>query len=204
MARIGIIYDAMHGSTRELANALADGVREAGGEVHLRRIPAPPQHDVHERDGEDALIDLRDDVPVAAIEELPGFDGLLIGSPPRSGDDGSQLQRFFDRTGPLWLEGKLTGKPVGFFTGAAITRGGRESTPLAMSAFAYHHGMVIVPVGYGGAARDRTTRSGGPYGATHLTLIGEEDDGFGDDERELALEFAAQVNRVADLLVAAA
>lgn len=203
MARIGIIYYSMYGTTYELAATLAEGVEKAGGEAHLRRVPELLPQEVQDSEGVAEAIQRQAHVPEATVDELPGFDGLLIGSPTRYGAATSQLQSFLDQTGPLWMEGKLAGKPVGFFTGAATAHGGHESTVLGMSTFAYHHGMVIVPVGYGIAEEVGSTRTGGgPYGATHLTPMGD-DSGLDADEREIALKHAAQVNQVADMLVAA-
>lgn len=204
MARIGIIYYSMYGSTYELAATLAEGVDKAGGEAHLRRVPELLPQEVQHSEGVAEAIRQQEHVPEATVEELPEFDGLLIGSPTRYGSATGQLQNFLDQTGPLWMEGELVGKPVGFFTGAATAHGGHESTVLGMSTFAYHHGMVIVPVGYGLADEVGSTRTGGgPYGATHLTPMGD-DSGLDDDEREIALKHAAQVNRIADRLATAA
>lgn len=204
MARIGIIYYSMYGSTYELAMTLAEGVEKAGGEAHLRRVPELLPAEVREQDDVAAALARQADIPEATVEELPSFDGLLIGSPTRYGAATSQVQSFLDQTGPLWMNGELVGKPVGFFTGAATAHGGHESTILGMSTFAYHHGMLIVPVGYGLAAEVGSTRTGGgPYGATHLTPMGE-DAGIDEDEREIAFAHAAQVNLVADKLVTAA
>jgi NAD(P)H dehydrogenase (quinone) len=204
VARIGIIYHSMYGSTYELATVLAEGVEKAGGEAHLRRVPDLLPDDVRAMDEVAAARERQSHVREASVEELPEFDGLLIGSPTRYGAATSQLQNFLDQTGPLWMEGQLVGKPVGFFTGAATAHGGHESTQLGMSTFAYHHGMVIVPVGYGLAVEVGTTRTGGgPYGATHLTPMGDEG-GMDEDEREIALKHAAQVNYVAGRLAPAA
>lgn len=66
------------------------------------------------------------------------------------------------------VKGVLYGKPVGFFTEASTIHGGHKSTILAMSTFAFHHGMVIVPLGY--AIKEiGVTRTGvPPYGPSHL------------------------------------
>jgi NAD(P)H dehydrogenase (quinone) len=203
VARIGIIYYSMYGSTYELATILAEGVEKAGGEAQLRRVPDLLPEEVRASEGVAEAIERQAHVPEAEVDELPSFDGLLIGSPTRYGASTSQVQNFLDQTGPLWMEGRLSGKPVGFFTGAATAHGGHETTLLAMSTFAYHHGMVIVPVGYDVSEEVGSTRTGGgPYGATHLTPLGDEA-GIDDDERQIALAHAAQVNHIADLLVAA-
>jgi NAD(P)H dehydrogenase (quinone) len=204
MANIGIVYFSMYGSTHELASALAEGVDKAGGEGHLRRVPDPLLPDeVKASDGVSAAIEQQAHVQEATVDELPEFDGLLIGSPTRYGSATAQLQNFLDQTGPLWQEGRLVGKPVGFFTGAATLHGGHESTILGMSTFAYHQGMVIVPVGYGLAEEvGATSTGGGPYGPTHFSPMGGDKDGLDDDEREIALAYAGHLNAIADKLAA--
>jgi NAD(P)H dehydrogenase (quinone) len=203
MATIGIIYHSMYGSTHDLASILAEGVEKAGGEAKLRQVPDPLLPDeVKQMEGVAEAIEARQHVPEATVDELAEFDGLMIGSPTRYGSSTAQLQNFLDQTGGLWQSGALVGKPVGFFTGAATAHGGHESTILGMSTFAYHQGMVIVPVGYGLAPEVGSTSSGGgPYGATHLTPMGD-DTGITEDEREIALAHAGQVNRIADKLAA--
>lgn len=203
MARIGIIYWSMYSSTYRLAESLAAGVEKAGGQPDLRRISDPllPQ-EVKESDGVREALDAQQDVAEAQVEELPEFDGLLFGSPTRYGASAAQVQNFFDQCGALWQEGKLVGKPVGFFTGAATTHGGHESTILGMSTFAYHQGMVIVPVGYGVAEEIGSTTTGGsPYGPSHLTPMGEGPE-LSDDEHAIALAYADHFHAIATKLAA--
>lgn len=203
MANIGIVYWSMYGSTFELARTLAQGVEKAGGEPHLRRVPDPILPDaVKASEGVSDAIDAQADVTEATVDELERFDGIIFGSPTRYGSAASQLQNFFDQTGPLWQAGKLVGKPAGFFTGAATIHGGHESTILNMSTFAYHHGMPIVPLGYGVAEQVGETRTGGgPYGPTHLTPMGH-DEGLSDHEQAIALAYADHFVSIARKLAA--
>jgi NAD(P)H dehydrogenase (quinone) len=204
MARIGIVYYSMYGSTHELAATLAEGVEKAGGEAFLRRVPDPLLPDeVKASEGVAAADEQQRHVEEATVDELPEFDALIFGAPTRYGSAVAQVQNFFDQTGPLWQEGKLLGKPVGFFTGAATIHGGHESTILGMSTFAYHHGMVIVPAGYAVAEEVGATRTGGgPYGPTHFSPMGGDKDGLDEDERQIALAYAAHLNTIADKLAA--
>ncbi|MTV26684.1 NAD(P)H:quinone oxidoreductase [Nitriliruptoraceae bacterium ZYF776] len=203
MADIGIVYWSMYGATHELAQTLADGIEKAGGTAHLRRVEDPLLPDeVKESDGVSDAISAQSGVQVATVDELTEFDGLLIGSPTRYGSATAQVQNFFDQTGPLWSEGKLVGKPVGFFTGAATMHGGHESTILGMSTFAYHQGMVIVPVGYGVAPEVGETRTGGsPYGPSHLTPMGH-DEGISEHERAIAHAYTQHFHGIATKLAA--
>lgn len=203
MAKIGIVYWSMYGTTHDLARTIAQGVDKAGGEAHLRRVPDPILPDeVKASDGIAQAIEAQEEVPEATVEELSEFDGLIFGSPTRFGSATSQVQNFFDQTGPLWQSGALVGKPAGFFTGAATMHGGHESTILGMSTFAYHQGMVIVPLGYGIAEGVGETRTGGgPYGPTHLTPMGHEE-GLSDHEQDIALRYAEHFHEIATKLAA--
>jgi NAD(P)H dehydrogenase (quinone) len=200
MAKIGIVYYSMYGATYELARAIAEGVEKAGGEVYLRRVPDPLLPDeVKASEGVRDAIEAQEDVPVAEVDELPDFDGIVFGSPTRYGSATSQLQAFLDTTGPHWQSGALVGKAAGFFTGAATMHGGHESTILTMSTFAFHQGMNIVPGGYGIAPEVGSTRSGGsPYGPTQLG----DGEGLTEDERQIALAYGQHFAHTAAKLAA--
>ncbi len=200
MAKIGIVYYSMYGATFELARTIAEGIEQAGGEAHLRRVPDPllPE-EVKASDGVREAIAAQEEIPTADVDELVEFDGIVFGSPTRYGSPTSQLQAFFDTTGAHWQSGALVGKAAGFFTGAGTLHGGHESTILAMSTFAFHHGMNIVPVGYGIAPEVMATRTGGgPYGPTQLG----NGEGLSDDERAIALAYGQHFARTAAKLAA--
>ena len=200
MAKIGIVYYSMYGATYELARAIAEGVEKAGGEVQMRRVPDPLLPDeVKASDGVREAIEAQDEVPVADVDELPEFDGIIFGSPTRYGSATSQLQAFLDTTGAHWQSGALVGKAAGFFTGAGTMHGGHETTILTMSTFAFHQGMNIVPNGYGIAPEVMSTRSGGgPYGPTQLG----DGEGLTEDERRIALAYGQHFAQTAAKLAA--
>lgn len=202
MANIGIVYYSMSGNHFEMAKELAQGIEEAGGKPHLRRVPELIPQEIIESQGLVEVQEAQSDIQEASVEELEQFDGILFGSPTRYGSAAAQLQNFLDQTGALWAEGKLVGKAAGFFTGASTLHGGHESTILSMSTFAYHQGMVIVPVGYGVAAEVGSTQTGGsPYGVTtHNPQEGK--DGLSDDEKAIAKAYTAHFHTIAEKLAA--
>jgi NAD(P)H dehydrogenase (quinone) len=200
MARIGIVYYSMYGTTHDLAQSLAEGVRKDGGEAELRRVPELLPEEVQQQEGVKAAQEAQLEVPEATVDELVEFDGLIFGTPTRYGSATAQLQNFLDQTGPLWQQGALAGKPAGFFTGAATIHGGHESTLLSLSTFAFHHGMLIVPAGYGIEQVGSTRTGGGPYGPTHYSPMGGDKQGLADEEIEIALQYGARFNQIADKL----
>lgn len=200
MAKIGIVYYSMYGATYELARSIAQGVEKAGGEAHLRRVPDPLLPDeVKASDGVRESIEAQSDVQVAEAGELEEFDGIVFGSPTRYGSATSQLQAFLDTTGAQWQSGALVGKAAGFFTGAATMHGGHETTIMSMATFAMHHGMAVIPLGYGNAAEVGSTTTGGsPYGPTQLG----NGEGLSDDEEAIALAYGQYFNDIAGKLAA--
>lgn len=201
MSTIGIVYYSMYGHTFELAQALAEGVANGGGDAQLRKVPETLPEQVRAMDGVRHAAEAQAEVGEATVDELGTFDGILFGSPTRFGNRVAQLSNFLDQTGPLWAQGTLLGKPAGFFTGASTMHGGHEATILTMSTYAYHHGMVIVPPGYAlGEAAGATTTGGGPYGPSHLSPQGGDKDGLSAEERDLALAYGEHFHAIAERL----
>ena len=195
--KISVIYYSMTGSVFKLAQIIADGAREAGADVRLRRVPdLLPREVIDSNPHIKNALAAQEEVPLATLEDLVWAEGIAFGSPTRYGNMSAQLKNFFDQTGPLWAEGKLAGKAAGFFTGAATMHGGHETTILTMSTFAYHHGMIIVPTGYLVPAIHGTTTGGSPYGPSELGSKSE----LSDDERTIALFLGRRLAEVAGKL----
>lgn len=201
-ASIGIVFHSMYGHTHELARAIAKGVEGGGGKPQLRRVPELMDDHALQEAGAGEAQEALSTVPLAQVEELAEFDGLILGSPTRFGNRTSQLSSFLDQTGPLWQSGALAGKPAGFFTGASTIHGGFESTIMTMSTFAFHHGMVIVPMGYTHEATMQTRTGGGPYGPSHWSPTSGDKDGLDDDEVTIATAYGAMFAEIAEKLAA--
>jgi len=144
----------------DLAKEIGEGVKEAGGEVKLTRVKElfPPEV------VKNFNVDLSrvEGIPEAQLSDLEWADGIAMGSPTRYGNMAGPLEILPRPDEGTLVKGVLYGKPVGFFTEASTIHGGHKSTILAMSTFAYHHGMVIVPLGY--AIKEiGVTRTGVPH-----------------------------------------
>ncbi|MCH4815513.1 MAG: NAD(P)H:quinone oxidoreductase [Saccharolobus sp.] len=155
-----------YGSIVDLAKNVAEGAKEITKEVKLARVKEYLPEEMVKKFR--IPIDTVKDIPEATLSDLEWADGIVMGSPTRYGNMTGQLKLFLDQTAELWIKGALYGKPVGFFTEASTIHGGHESTILAMANYAYHHGMIIVPVGYGIREVSSTMTGGSPYGASHL------------------------------------
>ena len=91
--------------------------------------------------------------------------------PTRYGVMASQMKNFWDQTGALWATGALIDKVVTVMSSTATQHGGQEATILSTQTVMQHHGMLIVPLGYGYQGQSGTDkyRGGSPYGMTLLT-----------------------------------
>ena len=198
---IGIIYYSTYGTTYALAQEIAKGVEEGGGDAALRTVEELMPEERMD-DNAKAARESQSDVQLASVDELPSFDGLIIGSPTRFGNRASQMSQFLDQTGPLWQQGTLAGKPAGFFTGTSSLHGGQETTLLTMSTFAFHQGMVIVPFGYIHEGTQNTRTGGTPYGPTHFSPMDGSKNGLDETEISIARGYGKHFAEIAKKLSA--
>lgn len=165
MTKVLVLYHSMYGHVDTLARAVAEGAgRVDGVEVDLKRVPETMGADAFAKAGGQTF-----DTPEASPQELADYDALIIGTPTRFGNMSGQMRTFFDQTGGLWAKGALRGKVASVFTSTG-TGGGNESTVLSVWPTLAHHGMVIVPLGYGIEAQFDISevKGGSPYGAATL------------------------------------
>jgi NAD(P)H dehydrogenase (quinone) len=163
--RIAVIYYSATGNVHRLAEAIADGARETGAEVRLRRVPelAPDEAIRSNPDWARHADETRGTVVEATLDDLAWADGYAFGTPTRFGNPAAQLKQYLDMAGGLWFEGALADKTVTTFTSAMYPDGGLESTILALNNVFYHWGCVLVPPGYTNPAVFEA--GGNPYGA---------------------------------------
>jgi NAD(P)H dehydrogenase (quinone) len=166
MTKVLVLYYSSWGHVEAMAKAVAEGAREAGAEVAIKRVPELVPQAVAEQ----AHYKLAQDAPIANVEELADYDAIIFGTPTRFGMMASQMKNFLDQTGALWAQGKLVGKVGSVFTSTASQHGGQESTLLNFHTVLLHHGMVIVglPYAFAGQMRMDEITGGAPYGATTL------------------------------------
>ncbi len=194
MAKVLVLYYSMYGHVETLAHEAAAGAADVPGtEVAVKRVPETMPREEAEKAGAK-----RDqEAPVAAPEELADYDAIIVGTPTRFGNMAAQMRQFWDRTGPLWMEGRLVGKLGSVFT-ATATGGGNETTIVTSWTTLAHHGMIIVPLPYAKASellQIDEVRGGSPYGAG--TLAGPDGSRLPSD-RERALA-RAQGRHVAEI-----
>lgn len=170
MAKILVLYYSMYGHVEQLAKIVAEGAANVEGvEVTVKRVPDIMPEDVARRAG----AKLEQDAPLATVDELPNYDGIIFGTPTRFGNMAAQMRNFLDQTGRLWMSGGLIGKVGSVFASTASQHGGQETTITSFHTTLLHHGMVIVGVPYSCSALvSMDDISGGsPYGAGTLAGI---------------------------------
>jgi len=166
MTKVLVLYYSTYGHIEQMAYAVADGVRDAGAEVVVKRVPELMPEDVARKSG----VKLEQKAPLAMPAELAEYDAILIGAPTRFGAIASQMRNFLDQTGGLWFEGKLIGKVGSLFTSTATQHGGQESTLLSGLTYFLHQGMVVVGLPYSAKGQMRLDEitGGTPYGASTI------------------------------------
>lgn len=166
MPKVLVLYYSSYGHVETMAHAVAEGVREAGLEAVVKRVPELVPEDVaknHHFKTEQAA-------PLATTAELPEYDAIIVGAPTRFGRLPAQMANFWDQTGGLWLKGALVGKVGAVFTSTATQHGGQETTLFSLMTNLLHHGMVItgLPYSFQGQLRVDEVTGGAPYGATTI------------------------------------
>lgn len=181
MTKVLVLYYSSYGHIEKMAAAVAEGVREAGAGVAIKRVPELVPEEVAKKSG----FKLDQAAPIASVDELADYDAIIIGTPTRFGNMAAQMKNFLDQTGGLWFQGKLIGKVGSVFTSTATQHGGQESTILSTQIVLLHQGMVVVglPYSFQGQMGVKEVTGGTPYGAS---TIADGDGSRQPSENELA------------------
>ncbi len=164
MAKVLVLYYSSFGHMEQMAKAAAEGAREAGADVTIKRVPEL----VPEAVAKASYYKLDQQAEIATPAELENYDAIIIGSATRYGAVASQMKNFLDQTGPLWARGALLNKVASVMVSTATQHGGAELALLSTQASLQHHGMIIVPLSYAyqGQFGNDVVRGGAPYGMT--------------------------------------
>jgi NAD(P)H dehydrogenase (quinone) len=199
MTNVLVLYYSAYGHVETMARAVAEGVREAGADVMVKRVPEL----VPEEAAKAAHMKLDQAAPIATVDELVDYDAIIFGTPTRYGLMASQMKNFLDQTGALWMKGALIGKVGSVFASTATQHGGQESTILNFHTLLLHQGMVIVglPYSFQGQMRLDEITGGSPYGAS--TIAGGKGERQPSENELAAARFqGAHVARIAARLAA--
>lgn len=167
MTKILVLYHSTYGHIETMAKAVAEGAREAGATVDIKRVPETVSDELAKA----SHYKMDQEAPIATVADLAEYDAIILGVGTRYGRMASQMAAFWDQTGGLWAKGALVGKVGGVFTSTATQHGGQETTIMSTITQLLHHGMVIVGLPYAWAGQmqlDEIT-GGSPYGASTIT-----------------------------------
>ena len=166
MSKVLVLYYSAYGHIEAMASAVAEGAREGGASVDIKRVPELVPEDVARK----SYYKVDQKAPIAKIEDLANYDAIVIGAGTRFGRLASQMASFLDQAGGLWMRGALHGKVGGAFTSTATQHGGQETTLFSIITNLLHFGMVVVGLDYGHAGQMTLAEitGGSPYGATTI------------------------------------
>ncbi|PSM17928.1 MULTISPECIES: NAD(P)H:quinone oxidoreductase [Nitratireductor] len=164
MTKLLVLYYSSWGHMEAMAKAAAEGAREAGVDVTVKRVPELVPEDVAKA----AHYKLDQDAPIAEPSELADYDGIIFGISTRYGAMAAQMKNFLDQTGSLWAKGALIDKVASVMSSTATQHGGAEFALISTQVSLQHHGMIIVPLSYAydGQSGNDVVRGGAPYGMT--------------------------------------
>jgi len=166
MAKVLVLYYSSYGHIETMAYAVAEGAREGGATVDVKRVPELVPAEIAEKSG----YKLDQKAPIATVDELAEYDAIIFGTGTRFGNMTSQMKNFLDQAGGLWASGKLVGKVGSVFTSTATQHGGQESTILTFHPVLLHLGMIIVglPYSFAGQMGLDEVMGNSPYGASTI------------------------------------
>jgi NAD(P)H dehydrogenase (quinone) len=166
VSRILVLYYSSYGHIERMAEAVAEGALGTGASVDIKRVPELVPEEVARSSG----YKMDQAAPIATVDELEGYDAIIVGVGTRYGRMASQMANFLDQTGGLWARGALNGKVGSAFTSTATQHGGQETTLMAIHTNLFHFGMVLVglPYSWGGQMILHEVTGGSPYGITTI------------------------------------
>jgi NAD(P)H dehydrogenase (quinone) len=166
MSKVLVLYYSAYGHIEKMAQATAEGAREAGATVDIKRVPELVPAEIAKA----ANYKLDQPASIASIADLADYDAIIVGVGTRFGRMASQMANFLDQAGGLWARGALHGKVGGAFSSSATQHGGQETTLFSIITNLMHFGMVVVGLDYGHAGQMTLAEvtGGSPYGATTI------------------------------------
>ena len=176
MTKVLILYYSAYGHMERMAQAVAEGVREAGAHADIKRVPELVPEDIARKSG----FKLDQAAPIATVPEFADYDAIIFGPGTRFGVVTSQMRNFLDQTRPALGNRRARGKGrLGVHRLRDPARRPR-STLLTIIPTLLHHGTVVVGLPYAFQGLSRILRDHRrfappavrPYGASIITEPG--------------------------------
>jgi NAD(P)H:quinone oxidoreductase type IV len=135
MSKVLVLYYSSYGHIEAMANAVAEGARQTGAHVDIKRVPELVPEEIARK----SHYKFDQAAPIAKVEDLAAYDAIIIGAGTRFGRLSSQMANFLDQAGGLWVRGALHGKVGGAFTSTG-TRAGDDAVLDHHQSTALRHG----------------------------------------------------------------
>ncbi|WP_441957326.1 flavodoxin family protein [Mycolicibacterium houstonense] len=123
---VAVVYHSGFGHTATLADAVADGARDAGAAVTVVPVDTMTDQD---------------------WDHLDTADALIFGSPTYMGNVSAGFQSFAEQTGRRCMEGTWRDKVAAGFTNSGGKSGDKLNTLSSLAVFAAQHHMHWVNLG---------------------------------------------------------
>jgi len=127
MAKVLVVYDSRTGNTEQMATAVAEGAKNAGAEVEIKKATR------------------------VGLDDLEAADAIVLGSPTHFGTMSENMKSLISESHTI--RKRLVDKLGAAFTSSTSIAGGNETTLLSMLQAMLIHGMLVLgdPIepGYG-------------------------------------------------------
>ncbi len=157
MTLVAIVYHSGFGHTKKQAEAVAEGVRQAGAEAALHAAEDFPAPENNQYSG--------------PWDVLAKADAIVFGCPTYMGSVTASLKVFMENSSGVWFQQGWKDKLAGGFSNSGSLAGDKLNTLQDLMCFAGQHSMIWVSLGMmppgddAGRAPDKPNRMGGFLGA---------------------------------------
>src|SRR6266536_2295422 len=90
MSKVLVLYYSSYGHIEAMANAVAEGARQTGAQVGIKRVPDLVPEEIARK----SHYKVDQAAPIAKVEDLAAYDAIIIGAGIRFGRLPSQMAKF--------------------------------------------------------------------------------------------------------------
>jgi NAD(P)H dehydrogenase (quinone) len=181
MAVVLVVYATDYGSTKKMADAIAQGAAEVD-DVTADVVPAEE----------------------ATKEQVLDCDALVLGSPVHMGSMDWRVKKFIDTVcSPLWMDDQLNGRVGAVFacgSGFGNAGGGCELAMLSMLNNLVELGLIICPLPKNTPGYPKGGLQWGPYARAHHEDITPIEGGAPRERIEACGHHGAHIARLAKII----
>jgi multimeric flavodoxin WrbA len=201
--QVAVLFQDGDAALAQLAEALAAGVRDAGGDTRVRRIPCLAGDALDRGAAAGAAATASATVPAESESEAIPFadpddvawaDALAWGAHPAAGSAPPELMRFLQATEAALPAERYSNKAVTAFGTTLDVHAGGESMLLSVYTAMHTWSALIVAPGYTDPVV--TAAGGNPYGTLHVARNGLRKDDVLAAARHQGFRLAAVTQRI--------